>query len=149
MNSELIFGQENWRHFQECLTNDKEVFIHADLTSGDKVFLPTYESWFLLKTFCESNDCFISKIYLQFRSHIVDIDIPNNVDAVYLVKSITGWVGGATKKCLSVGTVKGKTVRTQKWTTPELTAGRVSHSTKDKCFTKAMINNVKKAKPQK
>lgn len=145
MNDELIFGEESWQNFYKSLKNKKQVFISVVIAeSNEKIYMTSYKAWFQLKEFCESNSKYISKISLQFRSHVVDYEVSYDCDGVYCVNSIMGWMGGANKKNIAIGSLKDGIVAKKSFSIPELSEGQISYSLERDCFKEAIIYNDKK-----
>lgn len=146
MKPELIFGQESWNKFYRNLTDRKKVFISVLLDNEEQVYLNDYKAWKLLKNYCESNNAYVQKVILSFKSNKIVEEVPDKSDGVYCIQSIVGMMGATTKKCITIGILQGNNVAKKGWTTPELLSRPVSPSFEKDCFPEGMIYNVKKRK---
>ena len=91
----MIEGKEQ---FKKALrgAGEKEVFINVELSNGKDVYFCYYDDLLKIKNICSSEDLTLSRLALQFRSHLEEIDIAN-AEAVYLVRSVMGQIGERSK----------------------------------------------------
>ena len=94
------------------MQNKDAIWIKARLDDGSEFFMDKHQGWRDLKEYCSDNNTFLEELQLQFRSHEVDINI-EDAEAVYLVRSVLGKMGGATRNFYTVGILKGEEVQKQ------------------------------------
>ena len=127
-------------------TDKQAVWTKCRLTDGREYYFAKYDTWKMIKAYCEKNKSFIEEFSLQFRSHEVNIDIPEDIDGLYYVRSVLGKIGGATNEYLTVGLVRGENVSKQMWMIPELVVDKTFEEGINECFAEAIIYNEKKKK---
>ena len=133
---------EGKQQFKKALrgAGEKEVFINVELSNGRDVYFSDYDNWLKIKSICSSEDLTLSRLALQFRSHLEEIDIAN-AEAVYLVRSVMGQIGERSKSYLTTGTLINNVVHKKMWLTPELIIEKEYEDTIEGCFEEAMIYN--------
>ena len=138
---------EGKQQFKKVLrgAGEKEVFINVELSNGKDVYFSDYDDWLKIKSICSSEDLTLSRLALQFRSHLEEIDIAN-AEAVYLVRSVMGQIGERSKSYLTTGTLVDNVVHKKMWLTPELIIEKEYEDTIEGCFEEAMIYNGKGTK---
>jgi len=119
--------------------NKEAVWIKLEMTDGTFQYFDNFEKWLEIKILCDDTGIFIKNMALQFRSHRVNIDIPNNCDAIYFIRSLKGAIGGEAKNHYTVGTSRNGIVHKLMFTIPELTIEDQSDDTIEKCFAEALI----------
>lgn len=82
----------------------------------------------------------INGIELRFRSNSVNIDT-SSWEAVYLIRSAMGSIGGSTRDYLIVGKISGQDVEKTMWLLPALIVETIYQDTIDSCFLEAVIFN--------
>jgi hypothetical protein len=139
-------NNEKWlEHYR---TNKNAIWIKCKLTNGEDLFFDNFNGWKLIKEKCDSQSLFIDKLFLQFRSHEIDIDI-NNCDGIYLVQSIIGQFGADTKKYYTTGKIIGNKVYKKMWMIPELICNEEFEDDITDCFAEAIIYDKTKKVQQK
>ncbi len=123
-------------------TNKDAVWIKCKLTNGEEFFYDHQIGWKLIKQACKDNGAFVEELHLQFRSHEVTIDI-EGAEAVYLVRSVMGQMGGESKQYYTTGRLEGGKMHKQMWLTPELIVEKELIDEIDECFEEAIIYNEK------
>jgi len=120
---------------------DKEaIWIIAVLSDGTEVYFKEYKTWMSLKDTCDSENLYIHSIRLQYRSHVVESDT-EDAEAVYLVRSVKGQIGGRTSQYYTIGTLKDGMMCKTRWLIPELAEEEKFEETLDNCFEEAIIYN--------
>jgi hypothetical protein len=119
--------------------NKDAIWIRAKLTNGEEVNYDDYSGWRDLKNYCETNKLFFEELYLQFKSHQVELNT-DGVGGIYIVRSIKGSLSsGANQHYYTVGLVKGSKVFKQMYLTPELIIDKEYEDEISECFTEAII----------
>ena len=133
---------EGKQEFKKAIrgAGEKEVFINVELSNGRDVYFSDYDNWLKIKNICSSEGLTLSRLALQFRSHLEEIDIVN-AEAVYLVRSVMGQIGERSKSYLTTGTLVDNIVHKKMWLTPELIIEKEYEDTIEGCFEEAMIYN--------
>jgi len=119
-------------------TNKRAVWIRCKLTSGEEFNYDDFSGWRTIKNKCEKENLFLSQLYLQYRSHKCKIDV-SDAEAVYLVRSVLGQMGGDTKNYYTVGTLIDGTVYKKMWIVPELIVDKEYEDEIENCFEEAII----------
>lgn len=129
------------KNFRKAYLNNKEaIWIICTLSNNEEVFFDSFDGWKEIKEKCKNNKLFLNSLSLQFRSHKVDLDI-SNCDAIYLIRSVMGQVGGETKNYYTFGRIYGDKVKKQMWLVPELIIDKEFEETTNECFAEAIIRN--------
>lgn len=129
--------KEKW--LKQYRTNKKAVWIRCKLTNGEEFNYDKFEGWRAIKDKCDKENLFLSELYLQYRSHKATIDISQDVDGVYLIRSLLGAIGSDSKEYYTVGLVKGDNVSKKMWITPELVLDKEYEDEVENCFEEAII----------
>ena len=141
--NDFITTHEEW--ISEYRKDKRAIWVRAELSSGTEVYFKDYKKWLKLKTICE-NDCLsVNRIKLQYRDHVVEVDT-RDAEAVYVVRSILGEVGGIVKNYYTIGTLNDDVVYKSRWLTPELIEEEKIEEGLDNCFEEAIIYNHDKRK---
>ena len=138
--TKVIFGIDNWNNIYSTLPREEKykIWIYAKLSNNQEVFIPDYDGWYDLKTYCKEKKLSISVIGLRYRSHQIE-EKTDCADAVYVVRSIKGEIGGVSKQCYTIGLLKDNTVNKTMWLTPELIEESKSIENIEDCFEEAII----------
>lgn len=133
---DLIDNLSDWR--KEYRKDKTKIWYRAVLSNGSEYYFKDYKDWFKVKSFVEKKSLEVSKIRLQYRSHVVEQDFAG-CDGVYLVRSILGRVGGESIETVTVGKIMDKEVHKTVWTTPDLVAKDSQKDRIENCFKEAVI----------
>ena len=132
----FITTHEQWL---DAYRQDKyKIWIRATLSDGQEIYFSDYDTWYDIKSLCDSSDVTVDGIKLQYRSNLVETSTSNS-DGVYLVRSLKGQIGGETSHYYTVGIIEGDTVHKTMWLTPELIEEEKSEDPLDNCFEEAII----------
>lgn len=136
----LIFGYDSWvKKYSESPREKKyNIWIYAKLNDNKEVYLEEYKHWQDLKKYCYDNTLNILTIGLRYRSHQIESD-SSCAEAVYLVRSVKGEFGAATKQCFTIGLLKNNKVEKTMWITPELIEENFFIDNLEDCFEQAFI----------
>ena len=119
-------------------TNKNAIWIRCKLTNGEEFNFDKHEDWRNLKQRCESENLYLSELYLQYRSHQEKIDIDDS-KGIYVIKSVMGQMGGDTKHYFTTGKVLNDKVEKKMWITPELIVDKEYDDEIENCFEEAII----------
>lgn len=119
-------------------TNKSAVWINVRLTNGQEFYYDEFEGWRDLKAKCEDEGLFVQELTLQFRSHEVIIDL-EDAEAVYLVRSVMGQMGGDSKQYYTTGVLRDGIVYKKMWLIPELVVDKELQDEIEQCFEEALI----------
>lgn len=140
---------KKWSEFYSSDKNNvSKIFIKVKTSDGEHFFFSEYDTWYLIKEYCEKKFVFIEDMHLQFRSNRNIIDI-GDCDAVYFVRSALGAIGQPTKNYYTVGILNGDIVHKQMWLIPELILDQEYDDDLSSCFLEALIYNGKKENSKK
>ena len=129
--------------------NTEAIWIRGLLTNDEEFNYHNYNSWKELKEHCESNNLFFKELYLQFKSHQVQIHT-DGVEGVYIIRSIKGSLGkNNNQHFYTVGILKGAKVFKQMYLTPELVIEKEYDDDIENCFKEAVIYDKTRKKRQK
>jgi len=135
-----IFGVENWRKAYSSGNRHKNIWIVIETSKNDIIYLENYDQWLTFKNYCKENGLKIHSVGLQYKSNLVSTDT-KNADGVYIIRSVKGQMGGASRDCYTIGIVNGKKVNKTMWLTPELIEDNSYEDDIDNCFEEALIYN--------
>ena len=133
-----ITTREEW--LEEYRKDKTSIWVRTVLSDGREIFFREYRTWLSIKETCISDSLSVCMIKLQYKSHLEEIDM-SDAEAVYLVRSIKGQIGGNTREYYTVGKLVNGVVLKSKWLTPELVEEEKTEETLDKRFEEAMIYN--------
>ena len=133
-----ITTREEW--LKEYRKDKTSIWVRAVLSDGQEIFFRDYHTWLSIKETCSDKSLSISMLKLQYKSHVEEIDVSDS-EAVYLIRSLKGQIGGATRNYYTVGTLADGIMLKSKWLTPELVEEEKTEETLDKCFEEAIIYN--------
>lgn len=136
----LIFGYDSWKKKYSESPREKKynIWIYAKLDNNKEVYVEEYKYWQELKEYCYNNNLSIQKLGLRYRSHQIETET-DCTDAVYMVRSVKGEFGGATKQCYTIGLLKDNQVKKTMWLTPELVEESSFVDNVEDCFEEAFI----------
>lgn len=137
----------NQEFLKKYRTNKTSVWIKIKLTDSQEFYFTAYENWPWIKKICDNKDLFIEEFQLQFRSHEVNINVPQDIDGIYFIRSILGQMGGESKHFYTVGFIydDGK-VKKDMYIIPELVKEKTYEDDIESCFEEGIIYNVGKKK---
>ena len=135
-----IFGIDNWRKHYAVCDNPKKIWIVVETSDNVSAYLEEYDQWLTFKDYCKSNNLKINSVGLQYRSNVVTTDT-KNADAVYLIRSVKGQMGGTSRDCYTIGVINGDTAKKTMWLTPELIEDSSYEDNLHSCFEEALIYN--------
>ena len=142
----FITTHSEW--YEEYQKDRGKVWVVTELSDGSKVYFSEHSTWLKLKEVCIEKQISITQLQLQFRSHLVDIEI-DGAEALYLIRSVKGLLGGETKNYITVGKIKSGSVKKDMWLIPELIIEETFEETIDNCFEEAIIYQHGKEKIRK
>jgi len=147
MDNDFIMAGDNFidshkRWEEEYLKDRYKIWIRAILSDGRELYLPEHRDWVRLKYYCESNHLSVTFVKLQYKSHIVEVDV-SEADAVYIIRSLIGQWGADSKHCYTVGKLINGIVHKKMWLTPELVEDQTvsDEDPVENCFEEALIYN--------
>ena len=100
-----IVGIDNWRKVYASGNNHKNIWIVIETSDNNTIYLEKYDQWLTFKDYCKTNGLKIHSIGLQYKSNLVSTDT-KNADAVYVIRSVKGHMGGASRDCYTLGIIK-------------------------------------------
>ncbi len=116
------------------------IWVRAGLSDGREIYFKDYKTWLSIKEFCDEEKLSVCSIKLQYKSHVETINV-SDAEAVYLVRSLMGQIGGETKNYYTVGRLVDGVVFKSRWLTPELVEEEKIEDSLDNCFEEAIIYN--------
>lgn len=144
MNGDIKFNNEVWlRHYRQ---NKSAVWIKCILSNGEQKFCDHFSGWIEVRDLCKEKGLFVKKMELQFRSNPKQIEIPQDCEAVYFIRSVMGQMGGETRNYYTTGFLKNGVVKKKMWLLPELVIEKETEDDVSECFEEAFIYNVKEKK---
>lgn len=138
-----------WREHYQKFKRLKVVWIKIRTTDGKHFFFHDYKEWHDVQAYCREKSVFISDLHLQFRTHKITIDIDDDTEAIYIVRSCMGAMGMKTKQYMTVGKLKDGLMHKQMWLTPELIIDKEYKDPLSLCFEEAILYDEKKKKNRK
>ena len=140
----------NNTEFLKRYRQDKtSVWVKVKLTNDKEFYFTNYKgSWEGIKATCDFKNLFIKEFILQFRSHEVIIDIPEDADAFYFVRSILGQMGADCQHYYTVGIIKGDNVQKDMYIIPELIKDKSYEDNIESCFEEGIIYDGRKKKKE-
>lgn len=143
--NDFITSHDEW--YKEYQGDREKTWVVTEFSDNSKVYFSEHKDWLKIKALCKEKRLSITKLQLQFRSNVVDIEI-GGVDAIYLIRSVKGLLGGDSKNYLTVGKVQSNNVKKDMWLIPELIIEETFEETIDNCFEEAIIYQYGKEKIQ-
>lgn len=105
---------------------ESETLWIAYLSDGTSVWMdderpemPHHSAWVRLKNYCETNNLYVVKIQLKFRSHS-EFVYDENSEGYCFRHGVLGSMGNPTRNFFLVGILKNDVVHMYKYSTPEL-----------------------------
>jgi len=129
--------EEDW--LVEYRKDKSAVWIKARTTDGISHYYSSFDGWLKLKAHCDELKVFPEWLRLQFRSHVVEVDVSG--EGVYLTRALRGRAGGETKQHYMVGTLKNGKVYKKLLSIPELEVADTYVDDLSQCFKEALIYN--------
>jgi hypothetical protein len=106
--------------------------------------------WTHIKSICEKRSLSVETIELQFKSHVENIySRSQDAEAVYLVRTVMGQMGAASREYYTLGELKDGIVHKSMWLIPEIMVDKTYEDELENCFEEAMIYNHDKGKIRK
>jgi len=133
-----IFGIENWRKAYASGNKHKNIWIVIETSDNNVVYLEQYDQWLTFKNYCSENKLNINSVGLQYKSNLVSTDT-KNADAVYVIRSVKGQMGGVSRDCYTIGIINGNKAKKTMWLTPELIEDSSYEDDLNNCFEEALI----------
>ena len=90
------------------------------------------------------NSVFVKDFHLQLRSNEVIVDIHEETEALYFVRSVMGVLNGPTTEYFTIGQLRNGKMYKEMWLVPELIMDRETVETIDECFEEAILYNEQK-----
>ena len=130
MNDELCRGLDDFvwsRTYWVVNLNNGETIYQDD----ERPSVSEHSAWVRLRNYCQATGLYITRMVLQFRSHIEE-PLPNDADGYFFCHQALGMVGltgnwrDQTTETLGfyvIGYVKDGRLYTQQWKVPELQLG--------------------------
>ena len=131
-------NNEKW--LKAYRTNKDAVWIKCRLTNGEEHFHAHHVGWMVIRDLCHAKNVFVEELYLQFRTHEVEIDV-KDAEAIYLIRSVMGQMGNKTHQYYTTGRLEGGKMHKQMWLIPELIVEKELSDELDECFEEAIIYN--------
>ena len=97
-----------------------------------------------LKSAFIKNSVFVKDFHLQLRSNEVIVDIHEETEALYFVRSVMGVLNGPTTEYFTIGQLRNGKMYKEMWLVPELIMDRETVETIDECFEEAILYNEQK-----
>lgn len=140
-----LYGLDNWKKYYSSVSSEERrktwIFIHND--KDEEIYLKDYKDWLTMQDYVDSTNTKITKIGLRYKTNSITLDTAET-DGVYLSKSLKGEFGGITRKCFTIGTVKGDKVDKSMWITPELIEEDSYEDKIENCFEEAIVYHGKR-----
>lgn len=131
-------GNDLWlKHYR---TDKSAVWLKVTTTDGVQHFLNLSKDrfgWVNLVKSCRDSGKFVSRLSLQFRSHEVELPLPE-CDGVYLMKSMLG-NSAMSSTCITYGLVVGDQVSKIMYKTPDLVLDKEYTDPIQDCFEDAIL----------
>lgn len=135
-----IFGANEFRDYYLSLAESdrNNIFILVKTSDGQEIYLKEYKQWLTISDYCSKMDVRIESVSLKFRSHVVTKDT-KGFEGVYVVRTAKGKMGGDTKHCYSIGTLKNSLIKRTLWSTPELIEDMTFEDSVEDCIRDALV----------
>jgi|694.fasta_scaffold00123_88 hypothetical protein len=135
-----IFGKEQFLQKYKQLSSQerRNIWIIVHTSDESDIYLEDYSDWLTIGNYCNANKLTISKISLQYKSHVVDFDT-TNADGVYLSKTAKGTLGGETKQCYSIGVLRENKIYRTLYAIPELIEDLKLEDEVENCLKEALV----------
>ena len=136
--TDYITTREGW--LTEYRKDKKLIWVRVVLSDGREIYFTDYKTWLSIKETCADEKLSVSIVRLQYKSHVETTNV-SDADAVYLVRSLMGQIGGETKDYYTIGKLVDGVVLKSRWLTPELIVEEKIEDSLDNCFEEAIIYN--------
>ena len=136
--TDYITTREGW--LTEYRKDKKLIWVRVVLSDGREIYFTDYKTWLSIKETCADEKLSVSIVRLQYKSHVETTNV-SDADAVYLVRSLMGQIGGETKDYYTIGKLGDGVVLNSRWLTPELIVEEKIEDSLDNCFEEAIIYN--------
>ena len=131
----LINSRKAW--MEEYKKDKYKIWVIVSFDDNE-FFFKDYQDWFKIQAKIKEGNHVVSKVSLQYRSHILPIVI-KDCDGVYIIRSIIGKVGGKSIDTMTVGLIKGDEVHKTSWSLPDLTEKDKNVDKIEDCFNEAVL----------
>lgn len=149
MIDNIVIGENNWLDiYGSSDPRSEETWIVCKLANGEDLYSCVIDKISGIKKYCEEQKTHVVSLGLQFRSHTVNKE-SQNADAVYIVKSVRGQMGGCSTHCVVLGVANDGVVNKDAYCTPELLKIYDSEDKIEDCFEEMLIYNEQKANRKK
>lgn len=135
--------QQKWRDFYSD-ADIWSVWIKIMTDDGEHFFFSNHKEWKSVKDYCIKNSVFVKDFHLQLRSNEVIVDIHEETEALYFVRSVMGVLNGPTTEYFTIGQLRNGKMHKEMWLVPELIMDRETVETIDECFEEAILYNEEK-----
>ena len=135
MNNYITTHKEWLAEYRE---DKAAIWVRVVLSDGEEIYFKDYKTWLSIVELCADEKLSVCAIRLQYKSHVETINV-SDADAVYLVRSLMGQIGGETKNYYTVGRLVDGVMLKSRWLTPELVEEEKIEDTLDNCFEEAII----------
>ena len=98
--TDYITTREGW--LTEYRKDKKLIWVRVVLSDGREIYFTDYKTWLSIKETCADEKLSVSIVRLQYKSHVETTNV-SDADAVYLVRSLMGQIGGETKDYYTIG----------------------------------------------
>ena len=141
----IVVGEQAWLQIYTS-PDDRasETWIMCKLSNGTEIFSCVTGKIDNIKKYCNKNNLSVVRMGLRFRSNTVKQNT-EDCEAVYIVKSVRGQMGGNTVYCVVLGTLRDGTVSKKAYCTPELLEIYSAEDKVEDCFEEMLIYNEQKA----
>ena len=119
-------------------TDKNATWIKVKLSDETEYYFSNHRHWLDIKKTCDKEDLNVVELHMSFKSHNIEIDLAD-IDAIYLVKSVLGMMGGITNHYITIGRLIDGEMHKQMYRVPELTDEKSEVVGIDECFTEAII----------
>tara|TARA_R100000742_G_C4276792_1_gene98113 strand:- start:561 stop:992 length:432 start_codon:yes stop_codon:yes gene_type:complete len=129
----------NHQKFLKVYRTDKNAsWIKVKLSDNTEHYFSHHRSWLEVKRRCDEKDLNVLELHLSFKSHNIEIEL-EDIDAIYLVKSVLGMMGGITNHYITIGRLIDGKMHKDMYRVPELTKEKGEVVGLDECFKQAII----------
>ena len=141
----IIIGERAWLDiYTSPDPRSDESWIKCKLSNGEDLYSCLSDKITNIKKYCIENNTHIVNAGLQFRSNVLKQNT-KDAEAVYLIKSVKGQMGGSTIYCVVIGVLENGIVKKNAYCTPELVKIYDAEDKVEDCFEEMLIYNDQKA----
>ena len=102
----IVVGERAWTDIYGSTDERANAsWVRCKLSNGEYIYSSTLHKLNTIKEYCIENNLNIYSIGLQFRSNRIE-EKTKDKQAVYIVKSVRGTMGGETRYCITLGTLE-------------------------------------------